>query len=65
MHKFTYPLAEFVIFGPFFKKYDNRYDNTKASLSLKDSGWVKPFIIRQLCFLFLNHNDNIQFHRHQ
>ncbi|CAJ0932586.1 unnamed protein product [Ranitomeya imitator] len=37
---------------------ENMNDNTKTFSPLMVSGWVKPFIVRLLCFLFLNHNDN-------
>ncbi|CAJ0949441.1 unnamed protein product [Ranitomeya imitator] len=33
-------------------------DNTKTFSPLMVSGWVKPFIVKLLCFLFLNDNDN-------
>lgn len=36
----------------------NINETTKTFLSLMGSGWLKPFIVKQLCLLFLKLYDN-------
>ena len=37
---------------------ENIISDTKTFLSLMVSSWVKPFMIKHLCLLFINHHDN-------
>lgn len=39
----------------------NMNDNMKTFLSVMVDGWMRPFIIKDLGFLFLNHNQKLNY----
>ena len=59
LHLFTYSCTQkfpYIIRLVLFT--ENITDDTKHYFPFIVSVWVRPFIVKLLCFLFLNHNDN-------